>query len=65
MPNVTGIMKAKKKPVETINLADMGIDFAPRLKIEKVEGPQERKEGVKLKTVDELIEKLKNEAKVI
>lgn len=65
MPNVTGIMKAKKKPVETINLADMGIDFAPRLKIEKVDSPQERKEGVKLKTVDELIEKLKNEAKVI
>ena len=43
----------------------MGIDFAPRIKIENVENPQERKEGIKLKTVDELIEKLKSEAKVI
>lgn len=43
LPNVTGIMKAKKKPIEIINLADMGVDFAPRLKIEKVDSPQERK----------------------
>ena len=63
--NVQGILKAKKKPVEVIKLADMGIDAEPRLTIEKVEAPTERAGGVILESVDELIDKLKNEAKVI
>jgi electron transfer flavoprotein beta subunit len=46
-------------------LADLGIDVTPRLKIESVEGPSERAGGVIVKTVDELILKLRNEAKVI
>jgi electron transfer flavoprotein beta subunit len=62
---VQSIIKAKKKPVETINLKDLGIDVEPRLKIEKVEMPAERKGGVIVGSVDELILKLKNEAKVI
>ena len=63
--NVQNIIKAKKKPIETINLADLGIDVAPRLKIESVEAPKERIGGVILESVDDLINKLKNEAKVI
>lgn len=63
--NVQNIIKAKKKPVETINLKDLGIDVEPRLKIEKVDMPTERKGGVLVSSVDELIQKLKNEAKVI
>lgn len=63
--NVQGILKAKKKPVQVINLADLGIDTTPRLSIEKVEAPQEREGGVIVETVDELLEKLRNEAKVI
>jgi electron transfer flavoprotein beta subunit len=63
--NVQSIIKAKKKPVETIDLKTLGIDFEPRLKVEKVEMPSERKGGVMVSSVDELISKLKNEAKVI
>ena len=63
--NVQGILKAKKKPVEVINLADLGIDTTPRLQIEKVEAPSEREGGVIVETVDELLEKLRNEAKVL
>lgn len=63
--NVQNIIKAKKKPVETINLADLGIDVTPRLKSEKVEMPTERQGGVIVGSVDELIQKLKSEAKVI
>jgi electron transfer flavoprotein beta subunit len=62
---VQNIIKAKKKPLETINLADMGIDFQPRLKVEKVESPSERAGGVIVSGVDELLQKLRNEAKVI
>jgi electron transfer flavoprotein beta subunit len=40
--NVQSIIKAKKKPIETLNLADLGIDINPRLKVEKVESPPER-----------------------
>ena len=58
------ILKAKKKPVEEISLESLGIDIAPRLKIEKVEAPTERAGGVIVKSVDELLEKLRNEAKV-
>ena len=63
--NVQGILKAKKKPLEVIKLAELGLDVEPRLTIEKVEAPSERAGGVIVETVDELLEKLKNEAKVI
>lgn len=59
------ILKAKKKPIETIKIEDLGIDLTPRLKVEKVEMPSERKGGVIVKDVDELVSKLMNEAKVI
>jgi electron transfer flavoprotein beta subunit len=62
LPN---IMKAKKKPLDTVTPADLGVDFSPRTKTLKVEPPAERKAGIKVKTVDELVDKLKNEAKVI
>lgn len=63
--NVQSIIKAKKKPIETLNLKDLGIDIEPRLKVEKVEMPPERKGGVMVSSVDELINKLRTEAKVI
>jgi electron transfer flavoprotein beta subunit len=62
LPN---IMKAKKKPIETVKAADAGIDVAPRLKTLKVEEPPKRKGGVKVGSVTELVQKLRNEAKVI
>ena len=62
LPN---IMKAKKKPLDTLTPADLGVDVTPRVKTVKVEPPAERKAGVVVKTVAELVEKLKNEAKVI
>lgn len=62
LPN---IMKAKKKPLDVINPADLGVDIAPRLKTLKVEPPAERQAGIKVETVEELVDKLKNEAKVI
>jgi electron transfer flavoprotein beta subunit len=62
LPN---IMKAKKKPLETVTAADLGVDTTPRLKILKVTEPPKRLAGVKVATVQELVDKLKNEAKVI
>jgi len=62
LPN---IMKAKKKPLETVTPADFGVDVAPRLKTLKVEEPAARSAGIKVETVTELVDKLKNEAKVI
>jgi len=62
LPN---IMKAKKKPLDTVTPADFGVDIAPRLKVLKVEEPASREAGVKVETVSELVDKLKNEAKVI
>ena len=62
LPN---IMKAKKKPLETLKPADLGVDVAPRLKTLKVSEPGKRKAGVMVKDVSELVDKLKNEAKVI
>ncbi|HEX5678973.1 MAG TPA: electron transfer flavoprotein subunit beta/FixA family protein [Alcanivorax sp.] len=62
LPN---IMKAKKKPLDVKTPADLGVDMTPRVTIEKVETPAERKAGVMVGSVDELVEKLKNEAKVI
>ena len=62
LPN---IMKAKKKPIEDKQASDYGVDVTPRLKVLKVSEPPKRKGGVKVKTVQELVEKLKNEAGVI
>jgi electron transfer flavoprotein beta subunit len=62
LPN---IMKAKKKPMETLKPADLGVDVTPRLKTLKVSEPAGRKAGVKVADVATLIDKLKNEAKVI
>jgi electron transfer flavoprotein beta subunit len=62
LPN---IMKAKKKPIEQLKPDALGVDPAPRLVTLKVVEPQKRQGGVKVKTVQELVEKLKNEAKVI
>ncbi len=59
------IMQAKKKPLETIEFATLGIDATPRMKTIKVEEPAKRKGGIKVADVDALIDKLKNEAKVI
>ena len=62
LPN---IMKAKKKPIDTLSPADLGVDAAPRLVTLKVEEPAKRKSGVKVGSVAELVDRLKNEAKVI
>jgi electron transfer flavoprotein beta subunit len=62
LPN---IMKAKKKPIDEKTPADYGVDVAPRLKTLSVEEPPKRGAGIKVKTVQELVEKLKNEAGVI
>ncbi len=62
LPN---IMKAKKKPIEETTPADLGVDPAPRLKLVKVVEPPKRKAGVKVESAAELVDKLKNEAKVI
>lgn len=63
--SLPGIMKAKKKPLEEIAVADLGVDATPRTSVQKLEIPPKRKAGVKVKTVDELIERLRNEAKVL
>jgi electron transfer flavoprotein beta subunit len=62
LPN---IMKAKKKPLDEKTAGDYGVDVAPRLKVLKTVEPPSRKAGVKVKTVGELVDKLKNEAGVI
>lgn len=62
LPN---IMKARKKPLETLEAADLGVDLTSRLTVVSVAEPAERKEGIKLGSAAELVEKLKTEAKVI
>ena len=62
LPN---IMKAKRKPIDEIKVENLNIDIEPRLEILKVEEPKSREAGIMVKSVDEMIEKLKNEAKVI
>ena len=62
LPN---IMKAKKKPTDTMTPEELGVDVAPRLKTLKVTPPAEREAGIIVETVEELVDKLKNEAKVI
>jgi len=63
--SLPGIMKAKKKPLEEVELAALGVAAASRAKVLKLEAPPKRKAGVRVKTVDELVDKLKNDAKVI
>ena len=62
LPN---IMKAKKKPLEQLNASDLGVDTKARIEQIKVEEPPKRKAGIKVASVSELVQKLKNEAKVI
>jgi electron transfer flavoprotein beta subunit len=62
LPN---IMKAKKKPIDVVTPADLGVDVAPRVKTLKVEPPAERAAGIKVESVEALVDKLRNEAKVI
>ena len=62
LPN---IMKAKKKPLDEKTPGDYGVDIAPRLKVLKTVEPPSRKAGVKVKSVAELVDKLKNEAGVL
>ncbi|MEK9649832.1 MAG: electron transfer flavoprotein subunit beta/FixA family protein [Gammaproteobacteria bacterium] len=62
LPN---IMKAKKKELNIIDASTLGVDFSPRLSTVKVELPPSRAAGVKVGSVEELVNKLKNEAKVI
>ena len=59
------IMKAKKKELDVMSPDDLGVDFTPRLTVVKVEEPAAREGGGKVESVDELIDKLKNEAKVL
>ncbi len=62
LPN---IMKARKKTIETVKPAELGVDVTPRLTVLKVEEPPKRKAGVKVASVAELVAKLRTEAKVI
>ena len=62
LPN---IMKAKKKPINEIKVDDLKVDIKQRLDILKVEEPSKRQSGIMVKTIEELVDKLKNEAKVI
>ena len=62
LPN---IMKAKSKPLDVIPADDLGVDITPRMTTLKVSLPAQREAGVMVETVDDLLDKLKNEAKVI
>ena len=62
LPN---IMKAKKKPIDSTTPDELGVDVAPRLTVLSVVEPQKRQEGVKVEDVAELVDKMRNEAKVI
>ena len=62
LPN---IMKAKKKPIEQLNISELGVDAVPKVELLKVEEPPQRKAGIKVASVAELVQKLKNEAKVL
>ena len=63
--SLPGIMKARKKEMKEIPLADLGVDTAPRVKIVKLEAPPKRQGGKKVGSVQELVQALHNEAKVI
>ena len=63
--SIPKIMKAKKKPLEQLSATDLGIDTKPRIEQIKVEDPPKRKAGIKVGSVAELVQNIKNEAKVI
>ena len=58
-------MKAKKKPIDLVSVDDLGVDVSPRIKIIKVEAPGKREAGVMVESVEDLVQKLQNEAKVL
>ena len=62
LPN---IMKAKRKPMDVVTPEDLGVDISPRLQVLSVDPPEERQAGIKVENVEELVDKLRNEAKVI
>jgi electron transfer flavoprotein beta subunit len=62
LPN---IMKARKKTIDTVKPADLGVDPTPRLTVLRVEEPGKRQAGAKVGSIQELVQKLRNEAKVI
>jgi len=62
LPN---IMKAKKKPIDTVDIQELGVDLSPRLEVVDVSPPAKRQAGIMVNSVSELVDKLKNEAKVI
>ncbi|MBT8446462.1 MAG: electron transfer flavoprotein subunit beta/FixA family protein [Gammaproteobacteria bacterium] len=62
LPN---IMKAKKKPLDVLTTAELGVDLTPRVSVLKVEEPPTRSAGIKVESVADLVDKLKNDAKVI
>ncbi len=62
LPN---IMKAKRKPMDIVTPEELGVDIAPRLRVLSVDPPQERQAGIRVESVEELVDKLRNEAKVI
>ena len=63
--SLPGIMKAKSKPIEELTPEGLGVDVTPKLTVTKMSAPPERKAGIKVKDVAELVDRLKNEAKVI
>jgi electron transfer flavoprotein beta subunit len=62
LPN---IMKAKKKPIDTKSAGDFGVDTTPRVEILETREPARRKSGVKVSSVADLVDKLKNEAGIL
>ena len=58
-------MKARQKKIEQIEISSMNLNIDPRLKVIEVNDPPARKSGIMVKDIDELVQKLKNEAKVI
>ena len=64
-PSLPGIVKAKKKPLEQISSDELGIAIEPRVRIKALHVPEGRSSGVRVESVEELVEKLKNEAKVL
>ena len=64
-PKLPNIMKAKKKPIEALDAAALGVDLAPRNEVLSVDPPEARKAGVTVADVDQLVDKLRNEAGVV
>lgn len=64
-PSLPNIVKAKKKPLEEVELNSLGIDVSPKVKVVNMQLPKQRQAGIKVTSVDELVDKLRNEAKVV